>query len=291
MGRLLAATRGAVAFFAVLVAASAFARTTEVCTGPGRNVGCFTIDTSLIGGRPFGDYVVARRGPLLVDVEARRAELAPDPYQAGLYCAVNPAAAVAVHGLPTVDFDSATVRLFETRVETPEVRRIREYAIVAFEGLRNSDGVAYPKFGLTFNRQQNDPVLRLEFFPSNDANLQSIPALTRDVYLNVDVATGANGFQRLDDLEPGIRADAARDRLPTSGRSRQDDERHRAAGRNRCALGSPGPRRGGCDVQPHRLRDAAAGARSGGHAELRLARRLWHELPRRPRRSASTAIS
>jgi hypothetical protein len=174
-------------------------------SAPGRGVGCFAVDTSIIGGRPFGAYVVARRGPLLVDVEKRRAELASDPYQAGLYCAVNPAAAVAVHGLPTVDFDRATIRLFETRVETPEVHRIREYAIVAFEGIRNSDGVAYPKFGLTFNREQNDPVLRLEFFPSNDSNLRSIPGLNRDVYLNVDTASGANRFQRLDDLEPGLR--------------------------------------------------------------------------------------
>jgi len=205
LARFLAAIRGAVALFAVLSAVTAFARTAEVCTGPGRGVGCFTIDTSFIGVRPFGDYVVARRGPLLVDVDKRRAELAADPYQAGLYCAVNPAAAVAAHGLPTIAFDSATVRLFETRVITPAVRRVREYAVVAFDGLRNSDGTSYPKFGLTFNRQQNDPVLRLEFFPSNDPNLRGIPALSRDVYLNVDTASGANRFEGLDDLEPTLR--------------------------------------------------------------------------------------
>src|SRR5690349_15631616 len=79
------------------VAEHATARTAQVCPGPALPpTGCFTVDTSAIGGRAFEDFVVTRPGKLLVDVARRRNELARlDSSTSALYCAVNPLAAEA----------------------------------------------------------------------------------------------------------------------------------------------------------------------------------------------------
>lgn len=182
------------------------ARTAEVCPGPPLPpAGCFTIDTTTIGGRAFGDYVITSPGKLLIDTARRRAELATfDPAVAGRYCAVNPLVLEA-GTLPTVSFADASARLYESRWTENGVVHVREYAQVAFDNLRSSDGVAYPKFGLTFNREQNDPVLRLEFIPGADPNLVGIAGLNGDVYLNVNTVTGENKFQRPDDLPAPLR--------------------------------------------------------------------------------------
>lgn len=184
----------------------ALARTAQVCPGPALPPsGCFTIDTSRIGDRAFEDYVVTRPGKLLFDVERRRSQLATlDPSRSARYCAVSPYAALA-RSLPTVQFSHAAITLWESRWSDAQGSHVRQYAKLSFEGLTNADGTAYPLFGLTFNKQNDDPTLRLEFFPSDHPNLAGIPGLDRDVYLNVDPVAGENRFQRLDDLPAALR--------------------------------------------------------------------------------------
>jgi hypothetical protein len=97
----------AVAGFALaslgMVVPTAAARTALVCPGPQPDPApCFTVDTSVLGGRAFDDYRVTRPGKLLFHSEARRAELATlPPDTAAQYCAVNPAATTK-GSLPTV---------------------------------------------------------------------------------------------------------------------------------------------------------------------------------------------
>lgn len=196
-----------VASLTIAFSCSAVARTAQVCPGPALPpAGCFDVDTSIIGDRPFDEYVITHPGRLLVDVAQRRQEIAAlDPYLGGRYCAVNPASFVA-GSLPSIAFSDATITFRESRWTDPGgVVRVREYATVAFTGISSSDGTTYPRFGLTFNREQNDPILRLEFFPSVDSNLVGIPGLYRDVYFNVDVVHGANLFQDVSDLSPELR--------------------------------------------------------------------------------------
>ena len=182
------------------------ARSVRVCPGPALPPsGCFDIDTSTIGGRAFEDYVVSRPGKLVVDPVRRRAELQRlEPYDAAQLCAVNPFA-MGRDALPTISFSAATVRLFETRAMDGAHVRVREYAVASFENLRSSEGFVAARFGLTFNRQHNDPTLRLEFFPSTESNLAGIPGLDRDVYLNVDVASGAIASQGVEGLPASLR--------------------------------------------------------------------------------------
>ncbi|TWO70108.1 hypothetical protein FN976_17385 [Caenimonas sedimenti] len=174
----------------VLAPEPAWSRTAQVCPGPQLPPAtCFTVDTSVIGGRRFEDFSVNRPGKLLVDVDKRRAELAALGGRKALdFCAVNPLAAEAA-SLPTVTFASAAITVWETRYVEGGQQRVREYAQIAFTDLRNSEGIAYPRFGLTYNRQRDEPVLRLELFPSTDPNLRGIAGMA-DVYLNADTAGG-----------------------------------------------------------------------------------------------------
>ena len=176
----------------------AMARTAQVCLGPDNiappPVGCFTIDTSVIGGRAFADYVVTRPGSLFFDIAARRKELARlTPDAAALYCAVNPAARAAA-SLPQLTFASTRVDISANQFPFEGRLRADDFATITFTDLRTSDGLTYPTFRLNLQRQRGSNRLDLSFRAGPEGT--AIPGLD-EAWFFVDVVTGEFTYPRL----------------------------------------------------------------------------------------------
>lgn len=163
-------------------------QTEQVCPGPALPpTGCFTIDTSVIGGLAQDQYVVTQPTGVLFNTHRRRAELgAMAPSTAAQYCSANPLADLA-SGLPTLSFDTGTVSIFETALQGGQTRASAD---MAFTGMRTSDGYSVPNFGFIWNRVRDSSTIALQFRPSIDSNLAGIVGLTQDLEMTVDLSTG-----------------------------------------------------------------------------------------------------
>ena len=181
----------------VLFVSTANARTAQVCPGPALPPeGCFTIDTSIIGGRAFEDYVVTRPGTLLFESGARKGQLKGlTPDTVAQYCAVNPGAATK-NGLPTVSFTAAKVIINASIFQENGQTRIDDVASVVFTNIHSSEGLSFPTLALNFARQRGTTRVGLEFRPALGSNVTEIPGLTADWFF-VDIATGETQFPRL----------------------------------------------------------------------------------------------
>jgi hypothetical protein len=178
-------------------------RTAQVCPGPALPpTGCFTVDTSIIGGKPFADYQVTKPTAILFDTERRRAELgAMDPIQAAQYCSANPNAD-EVAGLPSVTFTSVKVSIFETQLGGGNSRQSADLELA---GVQTSDGYSLPKFGAIWNQQRGLSSVSLQYRPSIDPNVQGIEGLTEDYQFTVDVNSGAVTFSNTTQLPVNLR--------------------------------------------------------------------------------------
>ena len=177
----------------VAVPGTGTARTMQVCTGPQNTLpppaGCFTVDTSVIGGRAFDDHVVTRPGSLYFDLASRRKELASlSPDTSALYCAVNPAARARA-SLPTPTFASSRLRIHthqwtqsDGAVITADVARL------TYVDLRTTDGLVIPEIEIAFNRIRSGwsgQPLAVSFWVTGMA----VPPKVHQQWFQVDMAT------------------------------------------------------------------------------------------------------
>ena len=197
---------------------AAIARTAQVCTGPENLLpppaGCFTIDTSSIGGRAFEDYVVTRPDSLYFDVQSRRRELARlSPDSAALYCAVNPAARTRA-GLPALTFSSSTLRLHTQEwTDSDGIVRRADVARLRFTALRSSDDLTIPDIELAIHRERGSSRLDVSFFEAGPGPLVSG---LHGIWFRVDAVTGEFTHPRFATLPEASRrlAFALFDRAP-----------------------------------------------------------------------------
>jgi hypothetical protein len=182
---------------------AASTRTAQVCLGPALPPAtCFTIDTSIIGDRPFAGYVATRPKDLLFNVPRRRAELGALPAaRAAEYCAAN-WAADASPDLPTISFGTGKVTIFETDLGGGHSR---QSADMEFTNITTSDGFALPKFGFIWNQQRGISIVALQFRPSIDPNVAAIEGLTEDLQFSVDLSNGLVTFSRVSGLPDNLR--------------------------------------------------------------------------------------
>lgn len=150
---------------------------------------CFSLDTTIIGGRRLEDYRVTNG--IALNAQQRRAVLQTNRDAATPLCGVSPYAGQEA-GLPTLRWRSSSVSL-GTDSFTNSAGRLQanQAANIAFEGLETSDGYVAPRFGFYLVREVGTTGVSLQFRPSIDQNLAGIPGLTEDVQWRVNPATRA----------------------------------------------------------------------------------------------------
>ena len=198
----------------------AVARSAQVCTGPQNLLpppqGCFTIDTSVIGGRAFEDYVVTRPGSLYFELPSRRQELTRlSPDTAALYCAANPAARTRT-GLPTLTFFSSQLRLHTQQGNDNGIQRVQDVARLTLDGLHTDDGLNIPSLEVAMHRERgNGAADRLSVLFYENGPGPPVTGL-HTVWFHVDVVTGEFTHPRFVTLPESSRrlAFALVDQLP-----------------------------------------------------------------------------
>jgi poly(beta-D-mannuronate) lyase len=186
----------------VLTSTSLLAQTRRatVCN-PGNR--CFSLDTSVIGGRSFEDYRVTNGS--LRNVAERRAILQTNSELAGSLCGVTPFAGLE-RTLPSIRWQKATVSLHTSSFTNSSGQRVSNQAAnIAFEGISTSDGYSLPKFGFILVRALGTPTVYFQFRPSIDANVANVPGLTQDLSWVVNPATKSVVHPRLTDLPANLR--------------------------------------------------------------------------------------